>query len=185
MNENIRYVIHGISGLTGRPEYVKNYNKDSVIGTSANFSVMYFDHAPGFTYDEAKNIVKHLAELRFTKPYPQFGLRTCKKLIKDRTKMFGGKYGFGIPLKGEQAYINAVSRFSNSKGTSFWNPINVFSVIPVEIDKLERKGKMFRPIGYKIFQESGTEEELSVQKIDLMGRKIFKKTDEMYGWPRK
>ena len=181
MKNNVRYVIHGISGLTGRPEYVKTYNKN---GGSVNFDVSFFEKTSSFTYDETKKIVNRLVELRFTKPYPQFGPRTCKKLLKNRLKMFGDQYGFGFPLKKEDDYIKSVSEFSESKGTHFWNPINIISVIPVRAHK-EKKSEIFKPIGYKEFQSSNNEKDLSVQEIGSFALDMFKKIDKMYGWPRK
>ena len=92
MEGSIRYVIHGISGLTGRPCYAAQ---------SGCFHTHTYEKAPTFDYERAKEIVNDLASRRFTEPYPQFGPRTCARLIKARLKMFGGKYGYGLPLKTE------------------------------------------------------------------------------------
>ncbi|MBN2101242.1 MAG: hypothetical protein JW716_00025 [Candidatus Aenigmarchaeota archaeon] len=169
MEGSIKYVIHGISGLTGRPCYVAQ---------GGFFHKNTYTETPTFEYERAKEIVNDLASRRFTEPYPQFGPRTCARLLKARLKMFGGKYGYGLPLKTEEAYIRKVSESNHGS----WHLQNVFSVIPVLVDNDGRRVKEFKPIPYKQFMGSKNRSELKIRHLGGFARRLFEETNEKYNY---
>ena len=169
MKTNIRFVVHGISGLTGRPCYA---------GLGGNFHTHTYREAPEFDYEGARKIVADLTARRFTEPHPQFGPKICKTLIKKRLKMFGGKYGYGLPLKAEEAYVRRVSESNHGS----WHLQNVFSVIPVSVDNNGRRLKEFKPIPYKQFMDSRNRSELKIRHLGGFARRIFEETNKKYDY---
>ncbi|NOX71747.1 MAG: hypothetical protein GXO64_03555 [Candidatus Micrarchaeota archaeon] len=147
MNEkkDIGYIIHGISSLTGRPFYLNE---------NGNFFHTDPEKAFVFTYEDAKGIATELDELRYIEPYPDFDSRTAKKLLVERTKMWGDKYGLSSTTEEEENYIEKVRQ-----SRPFWHPINLFSIIPVEVDD-ENIVKEYTQICYRTFIQSTTESNL-------------------------